>query len=388
MRMLGVFAKSIKEQIRDPLVLSLSLAFAPLFVILYAMFFPASGSTSYGLLLLNQDQGIQVEDGIWVTCGDQVIEALESVSYADGSPLLDVELVDEREAAADLLRNREAHALMILPEDLSRSLLGTGQAEDPAQVIFVGDLTNPYYAVAAVMADAAFGEYVQQITGQPRLVQVTEQPLGASAARTEFEVYIPGILIFAVVMLIFQASMTVAREVEAGTLRRLRISRMTSWEYLAGTTLSLLLIAVVQLLLAFFTAQALGFRSLGPLWVAILVAVLTGLCIIGTGLVVASFSKSVSQAFILANFPMALFMFFSGAIYPVHKIPLFTIGARTVGLYDFLPPTHAVMALNKVLTMGMGVGEVGYELGALIVLSILYFVAGVWLFNRMHLRAG
>ena len=55
-------------------------------------------------------------------------------------------------------------------------------------------------------------------------------------------------------------------------------------------------------------------------------------------------------------------------------------------IYDLLPPTHAVNALNKVFTMGAGLGEVAFELIALILLSILYFGAGVWLFQRMHLR--
>jgi hypothetical protein len=54
-------------------------------------------------------------------------------------------------------------------------------------------------------------------------------------------------------------------------------------------------------------------------------------------------------------------------------------------LFDFLPPAHAVVALNKVLTLGAGLPEVAYELIALILLSILYFSVGVWLFQRLHM---
>jgi hypothetical protein len=66
---------------------------------------------------------------------------------------------------------------------------------------------------------------------------------------------------------------------------------------------------------------------------------------------------------------------------------LFTIAGRAIGPYDILPPTHAVVALNKILTLGASLGDVAYELTALVVLSVLYFVAGAWLFQRMHLRS-
>ena len=77
----------------------------------------------------------------------------------------------------------------------------------------------------------------------------------------------------------------------------------------------------------------------------------------------------------------------SGSIFPLPSVSLFTIGGRAIGLYDILPPTHAVVALNKVLTLGAGLNDVIYELVALMVLSVLYFAIGVWLFNRIRLRA-
>jgi ABC-2 type transport system permease protein len=55
-------------------------------------------------------------------------------------------------------------------------------------------------------------------------------------------------------------------------------------------------------------------------------------------------------------------------------------------LFDSLPPTHAAVALNKVLSLGAGMDDIVYELSAMTVLSLLYFAAGVWLFRRMHLR--
>jgi len=388
MRLLSVFVKSMKEHLRDPLVLSLSLAFAPFFVMLYGMFFP-SESTTYVLLVQNNDVAVQMVDGTWLSSGDDIVETLESMSYSGGSPLLDVEQIADREQAEKRIYDRDAHALLVLPEDLSRSIMETafGQQWEPSEVTFVGDLTSQPYIIAAVLADAALDEYLQQATQQSRPVRIAEIALGVSAERSEFEIYVPGLFIFAVVMLIFQASMVIARDIESGTLRRLQISRMSAFDYLGGTSLALILIAIVQVLLTFLAAEVMGFRSHGALWLAILIGIITSLSIIGTGMIVACLSKSVSQAFIIANFPMTFFMFFSGAIYPVNSIPLFTLGARMINLFDILPPTHAVVAMNKVFTLGVGIEGIVFELCALSVLSVLYFVVGLWLFNHTHLKA-
>jgi ABC-2 type transport system permease protein len=387
MRFLSIFRKSMREQFRDLMVLGLTLVFAPLFVYLYWLFFP-SGSTTYGVLIINHDLGAQRSDGSFLMAGEEVIDALNAVTYADGNPLLKVRMVDNVAEAEIQLRDRRGTAFVEIPDDFSEKLL-TKQESDltkATDVTFGGDLTNPYYAVVAILATSAVDGYVQSVTGLEPVIQYVEQPLGASAARTEFETYLPGILIFAAIMLVFTAAMTVTREVEAGTLQRLQISRMRTWEFLGGITASLVVVGIVAVLLAFGTAVALGFRSQGPLWVAILVAALTSVSIIGVGMVVASFSTTVARAFVIANFPLGLFMFFSGVIYPIPKVPLFTLADRTIGLYDILPPTHAVVAFNKIMNLGVRVEDVLFELGALLILSVAYFFIGVWIFRRRHMR--
>jgi ABC-2 type transport system permease protein len=238
---------------------------------------------------------------------------------------------------------------------------------------------------ASILALSGLETYIQQVTGQTPLIQYSEQPLGDSAARTEFEFYVPGVLVFAIIMLVFMASMAAAHEVEAGTLRRLRLTPMKSFELLGGMSAALILVGVAAELLALVAAVALGFRSQGPFWVAVLIGVITSLSVVGVGLVVACFSRTVTQAFLIANFPLGLFMFFSGAIFPIPKVPLFTIAGHAFGLADILPPTHGVAALNKVFTLGAGFSEVAFELAMLTVLSVMYFALGAWLFQRRQM---
>lgn len=387
MRLFTIFLKTVREFSRDWWVLGLSLAFAPFFVFLYWVWFQG-GSTSYTVLVINHDQGATLATGERLQAGEAAIAAVQAVQYADGRPLLLARPVADRLEAEKLLRKRSGVMFIEFPENFSQAVaaLQAGDRSVYTQVVFGGDLTNVYYSVGAALALTAVDGYVFKATGQQPLLGYQEQPLGASAARSEFETYVPGTLIFAVIMMIFLAAMTVAREIEAGTLLRLKITLMSAFDLLGGISLALVGMGLLSVLLTFAVAQALGFHSQGPVWVAALVGAVTSLSIIGMGMLVASFSGSVSQAFIIANFPMGLMMFFSGAIFPMPKATLFTIGEQAIGLYDILPATHAVNALTKVLTLGAGFGDVVYELGMLLVLSLIYFGVGVWLFERRYLR--
>jgi ABC-2 type transport system permease protein len=277
---------------------------------------------------------------------------------------------------------------LIIPEDFTETLFqaAKGEIQEPAELTLVGDLTNPYYAVGAVMASSVIDEFIQTQTGEFRSVKYNEIALGASGGRSEFDMYIPGILIISVVMLVFTVSMTITYEVEAGTLRRLQMTAMKARDLLIGISLPTILFGVLSLLLTLVIAISLGFNSQGSIWLALFIGGMTAVAVVGVGLIVAAFSKSVSQAFIIANFPLIFFMFFSGAVYPIPRINLFQIAGIQISLYDILPPTHAVVALNKVLTLGAGLGSVWYEITSLTLLSLIYFGIGIWIFQRRQLK--
>lgn len=385
MKLLSVFLKSLREQRRDAGSLLMILLSAPFFVVIYWLFF-GGGSTSYGVLVINQDAGITRPDGTHWNAGEGVIGALaETITYEDGQPMLKVKRVTDRASAEDRLKNREASALLIIPADFSRALLA---ADSSGTLTLVGDLTNTYYAVASVLANAALTGYVDALTGTPPALTVHEEALGDSAARTEFEIYVPGLLIFAVLMLVYQTAMVVTREVEAGTLARLRLTGISALDLLGGISASQVVIGVAAVILTFLTALALDFHSAGPVWAAILITAVTALSSVGVGLIVSCFVKTTIQATLASTFALFVMMFLTGTFMPISGFELFTLGGHTFRVFDVLPPTHAVVALNKVMTLGEGLGAVGFELGAVLALSGVYFGAGIWLFQRTHLRRG
>ncbi|NTV37624.1 MAG: ABC transporter permease, partial [Anaerolineales bacterium] len=260
MRLLSVFRKCIREQMREPWLIGLSLAFAPLFVWIYYLLTGGTGSTSYAVLVIDRDVPVIRADGSTLSAGGDLVQGLRDMTYESGNPLLRVTLIEDQSEAERRLRNRDAAVLMVIPEHFSLTLKewGEGNQSTCADLTFIGDLSNPYYTVAAVMAMTVADTYINASNGAERPVNLVEIPLGASAARSEFENYVPGLLIMAVVLLVFQAAMTPARDIESGVLRRLRLTRVTSFEDLIGTSLWLALIAAASVLLTFAVAVSLG----------------------------------------------------------------------------------------------------------------------------------
>lgn len=386
MRILSVFRVVLREQLRSPWDLVLTLLLAPMFIWLYWSMM-GGGSTYYKVLVINNDIGNCPIGNSAQPCAIQAIDQMELLTYESGTPLLKINEVHNRSEAEDMLRNRKAFALVIFSEGFTDSIVN-GQPVDDVQITYVGDLTNPYYTPAVVFSNAVLDSYVREAAGQPSPILVTEEALGGSASRTEFEIYVPGLLIAASTMMLFSIAILITRQVESGTVRRLQITRMTALDMLGGVSILYVLISLITVALSFITAQALGFTSQGPLWVGILICAITGISVVGIGLITACFSKTVARAAIIVNFPLFLVLFFSGSVFPVGNPRLFSLADRDFGIFDLLPQTHATNALNKVLSLGLGFGDVSFELAALTILSIVYFFVGVSLFNKMYLQAG
>jgi ABC-2 type transport system permease protein len=112
---------------------------------------------------------------------------------------------------------------------------------------------------------------------------------------------------------------------------------------------------------------------------------LTTVSIIAFSLFIAAFSKSVTQVLIIGNFPLFIFMFFTGAMFPINITPWFSLNGYGISVISLMSPTHAVSALNKLLIMQEGFSGILPELTCLVLLSILYFLLGIWVYRKRHM---
>jgi len=388
MRWYAVFVKGIKEQFREYWILVMTVVMAPLFIAIYFLMVETE-TPEYDIILVNQDDGYELY-GEQVNLGDSLVFYGQLVSGTTGMSMLHYRTEHSREEAIERLRRKYADVVVVIPENLSTSVFDTSSTgTTTAQLELVGDVTKMEYLIGAVWTEELINQYILGTAGIKLPITWKETTLGHSGQRSMFELYVPGLLILSIIMIIFSASAAIVREPESRTLERLKISRLTSLEFLGGISLVQIFIAVFSLALALLTAMALGYTLIpGTLGFMLLICVLTALSMISFSLLVAAMCRSVKEVAIIGTFPLFLLMFFTGAAFPISGGKLFTIGSYEVRLNDILSPKFAVEALNKVLVRGQEIKDTIPEMIALVILTLLYTILGTWGFKRRHMRAG
>jgi ABC-2 type transport system permease protein len=205
-----------------------------------------------------------------------------------------------------------------------------------------------------------------------------------------FDYMVPGLIVFALLLQVSFVAGSLVREVETGTLDRLKLSKARSVDLLSGTFSAWALVTVVQVLLLIAIAIALGYNHQGDfssLGLAVLIGVIAGMASISLALITASFSTNEFQALILSAMIAIPAGFLAGAFIPLPRRVLGEFGGRTYQLYDLLPWTHAISALRSVLTYGSGLsGDVIFDMSWLIVLTAILFAVGVLVYARTRLQ--
>jgi ABC-2 type transport system permease protein len=379
MRTLVIAQAQVRDLLRNPVIVLLALGLGPFFVLLISLFFPSGGSTTYPVAVV---AAAQPADRAAVA---EARAALAGFSNNTGAPILQLVDVADSEQARRAVEEHSAIAWVGFPDGFASAIAAADvDAGIGIPVAVGGDQANPLYPVAAIMVHQALADHLGGLTARTPVIDLTEVAIGNSSSRTEFESSVPGILIFAIGLIIFTSASAVAQEVESGTIRRLARTPLRAAEVLGGIGIVQATIGLLAGALSLATAIGLGFRAAGSLPLIVLVWFLTSLSVIGLGLVVGALSATVSQAFIAANLPFGVFMFLSGTMFPVRGIALASIAGQEVNLLDLLPPRHAVNALTSLVTYGSA--DIGYELAMLTALSLGYFALGAWLFGRRQLR--
>ena len=386
MMLWSVIKKSILEQIRSFWILFLTVCMAPFFVVIYYLI-SESEEPSYDIVVVNQDDGLVLSRDT-LNYGKMLVTFMEEFkSDTFGFPLT-VEYLENRAAGIRLLKSRKSDALVVIPAGFTRVVNGllSSSSKEKIEIEFVGDLTNYEYMVCAIWAGEIMDQAVFHLSGTDRPFEITETIISGSGKMDDFDYYIPGILVLSIIMLMFSASIALIMEVENKTILRLKLSRIGSFRLLSGISIVQVMVGIISILITLLVAVWLGFDYTGSILVMLFIAVLTCLSIVAFSLVIAGITKTSNEILIVGNFPLFLFMFFTGAAFPINGKALFSLGDYAFTIQGLMSPTHAVSAIRKTMILDMGIGEVLPELAWLMVLTILYFLAGVWVFRKRHMK--
>lgn len=390
MRFLAYTRKTLLETARDWKLLLFTLLFAPCFVfILYGAY--GGGNTAFNIAVYNLDQ----QNG--GSHGAGIVQALKEAAYPNGDPQFRIVLHESDPEAKSLdssikkLEKRKLDAVLVLTGDTSKAIESAATEEQgtvrQAPYRIYGDPLNGRYTLAAIYAAAEVDSYVQKMTPIRLPLALDEQFVGSGLTLSDFDLFMPGLLVLALLNVLFTAGASFIKEIEKGTMLRLNLSRLRPGEMIGGISLIQLLLGLASFALTLGAARICGFEWRGSVAAVLLVAAVSVLGVLGLALISASFMSSVFDVMTVGMVPYFLVMFFAGMFFPLSAIELFSIGEAVFRLNDILPLSLSVSALNQALFFEGGIHAIRMELLGNLIVAILYFGAGLWLFRRRHMAS-
>ena len=345
-----------------------------------------------------------------------VDEVLGKAVYESGrTKLFTVTMYDTVDAGWKAVTDREVVALVVIPANFSSALQGqvdkavvdevrahgmalnyTRPDYGDAAVALSGELTNFDYSFSAQLVSGHLQGYTQGLYYMTRAevgrglpggpVSEAAGSIGASYvglkqenAMTMFDQMVPGLMVFGLMMQAMGVTATMGNEKGDRTLNRLKLTKMTSFNMLGGTTIRWLILGVVQLVLFIGFALLIGAKFEGYLPATIAGVMVIGLVVvlasISLGLIVSAFVDDADQATRLSLLIVMPMAFLTGTFFPV-DIP----GVNIV------PWAQGASAMRQMMLYSAW-DEAMVHAAICLVGAVVLFAVGVVVYSRKRLRA-
>lgn len=388
MKILVIARKLLLELWREPMLWVLLIVFPIGFIWMYDLAF---GQTEGGMghyfkvLVINEDQSLPGYEG---SLGAKLIDSLAE-SDLEGQPLFEIRPVGDRRQAEILLRERKAAALLFIPAGFTQAITqfrregSSPSFNTPFDIRLLGDPGTDNFVFVHGYLEGLLQEFIRAEVGWQPTLTISYEFIPGTGTTSDFDYGVPGLIVFGLMLLSASTALILVREETSGTLKRLRLAPITSGELLAGVLVSQMVLALAIVPATYAAAIALGFQSRGSWLTAVGIGLLVSLSAVGIGLLTACFTRSESAAANLSASLGVMLVLLSDAMYPVPEVPIATLFGRTIQVYDLLPTAQAAEALRKVLILGESAGEIAFEIGALAVLSLVFFLAGTGMYWKL-----
>jgi ABC-2 type transport system permease protein len=371
------FIKTFKENLRDWKIFILVIVFAPFFVYMMYAYMGGSGSSSYKVVLLNNDKG---------RFSEELIDEWGRMKTEKGRSVLEIKTILDTLAAKDMIKNKDADLFITIPTGFSESynmFISSGKGM-LVPLKSYGDQANVKFMVASSFIDFITFSFISQKSGIKMPLDVKYEYAGRGKMLKEFDLYVPALLVLSIIMMLFTAGASIVREVEKDTITRLSLSDLSSVEFMTALTLNQIIIGLICLFLTLFAAFSVGYRTSGSLPLLFLIGAITCFSVVSISIITSCFIKTMFGLLTIGCFPFFILMFFSDCFLPLPKINLFRLAGHQVYLNDILPTATATRALNKVLNYDSGFSDISFEIIWILAISTLYFFMGVWLFKKKY----
>lgn len=377
-----IAAKDLKIVMRDRNAL-LMLFFIPMVIISVA-----------GLALGGESDNIEIDVLIVDLDNDEVSRGL--VEFLEEIDILNVDMESNEFAARDMVKNKEYGSLIIIPLGFTESVM-TGH--DTGLLIIVNPTEESFntvvekivegYAsristnVVVVKTAGAYGipahteeqileivDTAEEFVQPPPVDVIIESTTSNLVDFSPFTQYVPG---FAVMFLLFTAvqsgAISLIKEQEAGTLRRLVTAPISRAEIIGGKIASTFIRGFVQLTVLIYFGHVVFDLDLGSdiLALLVLIAAVT-MASTGLGLLVAVHVKTVDQADSLSLLLVMIMSAIGGSWWPLSVQPQFM-----QDLAHFTITAWAMDGFYDLLYFDQGLAGIIEEVKWLVLMMIIFF---------------
>lgn len=361
MRFWQLFTRSLKETYRDPLALGFLLAFPLIFMLVFGAAFGSDTTPTYDIGVIDNDQ-TKVSQSF-------VDQALTQV------PIFDVTGFDDTATAREELKLGELSAYVVIPGSFG---IQVAQIVQGAGGNIILDITyDESDLLVSEQIISSINTATRQFAGIEIPITINTNPINIGVDITQIDFIASGIIIFGLLIMIPTSGRIMLRDKESRFLYRMLTMPAKPWEFIASYSLSMVVLAIIQIFFFILMGWLFGMDIIGSLWLAFAVFLLTAICSIGIGMVVASLSKSENQGESLSwlfSMPLAIL---SGVWFSSEFMPSYM---RTFA--DLFPFSHAVEASRAVITRGVGMEAISGDFLFLVGWAAGIFIIGTILFSR------
>jgi len=286
--------------------------------------------------------------------------------------------VDGGEAAREVVGAGRAAVALVLP----RGFAADGAAGRPAAVQVLTDGSDSNRATLTQSAVAAYATRAGLVAARARPSVIVEPRLFYNPTLESSHYFVSGVAatLLLLVALVVMA-MGLAREKEMGTLEQVLVTPIRPITLIAGKTIPMGVIGLLDLALVLIAAMVLfDVPVRGSIGLLFLGGSLYLLSALGLGLFLSSLAKNQQQAFYMAIFVLMPAILLSGFMTPVANMPEVLQPVTLVN-----PVRHFVEIMRAVMLEGATLGDIAPQLVALAGIGVVIFGAAT-LAVRRNLR--
>ena len=231
MRFWQIFLRSLKETYRDPLALGFLLAFPLMFMLLFGFAFSGDTVPSYNIGVIDND-GSQASQGY-------ISDALGEVT------IFEISSFNDTTDAMHELKLGEINAYIVIPQGFGVQALQIMQGGEGNLVL---DIT---YDESDLMVSEQIISSINTTTrifaGIEIPITINANPINIETEITNIDFISPGIIIFGLLIMIPTSGRIMLRDKESRFLYRMLTTPARPWEFITGYSLSMVLLATVQI---------------------------------------------------------------------------------------------------------------------------------------------